>query len=57
MEKVGTKKRQKRKLSKANQYERFLETVRRLGIDEQKSRESFERTFEKIVPRRTPRTT
>jgi hypothetical protein len=38
------------KPSKKNQYGRFLETVRDLGIDEQKSREAFERAFSKIVP-------
>jgi hypothetical protein len=29
---------------------RFLETARELGVDDQKSAEEFERTFEKIVP-------
>jgi hypothetical protein len=42
------------KPSKKNQYGRFLETVRNLGIDEQKSREAFERAFEKIVPPKRP---
>jgi hypothetical protein len=49
MEKVGAKQKQK-KPSKKHQYGRFLETVRDLGIDERKSREAFEKAFEKIVP-------
>ena len=49
MEKPGAKEKQK-KPSKKDQYGRFLKTVRNLGIDEKKSREAFERTFEKIVP-------
>jgi hypothetical protein len=38
------------KPSKKDQYERFVKTVRDLGIDEQKSREAFERAFSRIVP-------
>jgi len=49
MEKPGAKQKPK-KPSKKDQYGRFLETVRDLGIDERKSRESFERAFEKVVP-------
>jgi hypothetical protein len=41
------------KPNKKDQYGRFLETVRDLGIDEQKSREAFEQAFKKIVPPRT----
>jgi hypothetical protein len=37
-----------RKLSKKDQYERFVETARKLGCDE--SEEAFERQFRKIVP-------
>jgi hypothetical protein len=51
MEKPGAKPKQK-KPSKKDQYGRFLETVRDLGVDEKKSREAFERAFEKIVPAR-----
>jgi len=51
MENSGTKTKQK-KPSKKDQYGRFLETVRDLGIDEQKSRETFERAFKKLVPPR-----
>jgi hypothetical protein len=38
------------KLNEKEQYERFRQTVHQLGIDEKKSRESFERAFSKIVP-------
>jgi len=56
MAKIGTSKKTKRKSSPKKQYERFLETVRDLGIDERKSREAFERAFTKIVPaKRAPR--
>jgi hypothetical protein len=51
MEKPGAKPKQK-KPSKKDQYGRFLETVRDLGIDERKSREQFEGAFQKIVPPR-----
>jgi hypothetical protein len=37
-----------KKMTKAEQSERFKETARKLGADE--SGETFERTFEKIVP-------
>jgi hypothetical protein len=50
MEKVGTNK--NKKPSKKDQYERFQETARELGIDNKEDAESFERTFEKIVPPR-----
>jgi hypothetical protein len=36
------------KKSKKAQYERFVETARELGCDE--NEEAFERAFEKIVP-------
>ena len=38
------------KPSKKDQYERFQQTARDLGIDEKEGAEAFERTFEKIVP-------
>lgn len=37
-----------RKLTKAQQSERFKETARALGVDE--SAEAFERALERIVP-------
>jgi hypothetical protein len=49
MAKVGEKRKQK-KPSKKDQYGRFLETVRNLGVAEKESRETFERAFSKIVP-------
>jgi hypothetical protein len=38
----------KRKMTKAEQSERFKETARRLGADE--SGEAFERAFKRIAP-------
>jgi len=52
MAKAGTKKKQKPKVSKKEQYERFLEIARKLGCDE--SEEAFERSFKKIVPAKRP---
>lgn len=42
------------KPSKKDQYERFQQTARDLGVDDQKSAEAFERAFEKIVPAKRP---
>lgn len=42
----------KTRLSKKAQYERFVETARKLGCDE--SEEAFEAAFEKIVPPKMP---
>jgi hypothetical protein len=46
----------KRKMTKAEQSERFKETARTLGADE--SGEAFKRAFERVVPpkhiKRTP---
>jgi hypothetical protein len=55
MEKQGEKPK-KAKPSKKDQYERFQQTARDLGVDDEQSAERFERAFEKIVPvrRRTP---
>jgi hypothetical protein len=39
-----------KKPNKKVQYERFQEAAHGLGIDNEKSAESFERAFEKIVP-------
>jgi hypothetical protein len=49
MEKTGEKKNQK-KPSKNEQYERFQQTAREFGVDDEKSAETFERAFKKIVP-------
>ena len=49
MEKRGEKEKQK-KPSKKEQYERFQETARNLGIDDEESAKTFERAFKKIVP-------
>jgi hypothetical protein len=50
MGKAGEKQKRKPKMTDAREYERFVETARKLGCDE--SEEAFERTFEKIVPPR-----
>jgi hypothetical protein len=42
----------KTKPSKKDQYERFQETARDLGVDDEESAQRFERVFEKIVPPR-----
>ena len=36
--------------SKKDQYERFQQTARDLGVDDPASAEAFERAFRKIVP-------
>ena len=38
------------KPSKKDQYERFQQTARDLGVDDEDSAETFERAFAKIVP-------
>lgn len=38
------------KPTKKAQYERFKETARELGIDNERSAAEFERAFKKIVP-------
>jgi hypothetical protein len=50
MEKVGEKKKQKP--NKKDQYERFQEAARKLGVDDENSAETFERAFSRIVPAR-----
>jgi hypothetical protein len=42
------------KPSKKSQYERFQQTVRELGVDDEQSAETFERAFSKIVPPKRP---
>jgi hypothetical protein len=46
----GKKKKPKSKPRKKKQYERFQETARDLGVDDEKSAETFERTFARILP-------
>jgi hypothetical protein len=48
MEKAGTKK--SPKPSKKDQYERFEQAARDLGVDNEESAQKFERAFDKIVP-------
>jgi hypothetical protein len=48
MEKTAEKK--KPKPSKKDQYERFQQTARDLGVDDEQSGEAFEHAFKKIVP-------
>ena len=55
MEKTGEKK--NKKPSKKDQYERFQQTARDLGIDDEKSAEAFEHAFQKIVPPKRPPST
>jgi hypothetical protein len=44
--------------NKKEQFGRFQETARELGVDDPKSAADFERAFEKIVPpKRAPRDT
>jgi hypothetical protein len=51
MHKSGEKK--QAKPSKKEQYERFQQTARELGVDNQEGEEAFERAFEKIIPPKT----
>ena len=50
MEKAATKKKQKPKASKKEQYERFQQTAHELGIDNEESAMAFECAFKKIIP-------
>jgi hypothetical protein len=51
MEETGTKQKQK-KPSKKDQYERFQEAARKLGVDNEDGGQAFEAAFAKIVPTR-----
>jgi hypothetical protein len=51
MEKAARKTAAKPK-NKKEQYERFQKTARELGVDDEESARTFERTFSKIVPPR-----
>jgi hypothetical protein len=42
------------KPNKKDQYERFQKTARELGVDDEQSAQTFERSFAKIVPARKP---
>jgi hypothetical protein len=51
MGKAGEKQKRTPKIKDKRQYERFVETARKLGCDERE--EAFEREFVKIVPPKT----
>lgn len=48
MGKAGEKQKRKPKEKDKRQYERFVETARKLGVDE--TPEAFDRAFRKIIP-------
>jgi hypothetical protein len=48
MGKAGEKQKRTPKITDKRQYERFVETARKLGVDE--SEEAFDRAFRKILP-------
>jgi hypothetical protein len=52
MGKAGEKQKRTPKIKDKRQYERFVETARKLGCDE--SEEAFERAFGQIVPPKRP---
>ncbi len=52
MGKAGEKQKLTSKIKDKRQYERFVETARKLGCDE--NEENFERAFKKIVPPKQP---
>lgn len=54
MGKPGEKQKKTPATKDKRQYERFVETARELGIDDEKSAEAFDRAFEKIVPPKRP---
>jgi hypothetical protein len=47
MGKAGTKQKRKPKVTDKRQFERFVETARKLGVDE--SEDAFDRAFRKII--------
>jgi hypothetical protein len=53
MGKAGEKQKRTPKTTDKREYERFVETARKLGCDE--SEEAFEQAFKKIVPPKLPR--
>jgi hypothetical protein len=52
MGKAGEKQKRKPKIADKRQYERFVETARKLDCDE--SEEAFENTFKRIIPPKVP---
>ena len=52
MGKAGEKQKRTPKNQDKREYERFVETARKLGCDE--NEEEFERAFKKIVPPKQP---
>ena len=52
MGKAGEKQKRKPKMTDKQQYERFVETARKLQCDERE--DEFERKFAKIVPPKSP---
>jgi hypothetical protein len=48
MGKAGTKQKRKPKEKDKRQYERFVETARKLGVDE--NPEALDRAFKKLAP-------
>jgi hypothetical protein len=53
MGKAGEKQKRTPKTTDKREYERFVETARKLGCDE--SEEAFDRAFRKIVPAKNAR--
>jgi hypothetical protein len=51
MGKAGEKQKRTPKTKDKQEYERFVETARKLGCDE--SEEAFKKVFEKIIPPRS----
>jgi hypothetical protein len=52
MGKAGVKQKRTPKTTDKRQFERFVSTARKLGVDE--SEEAFDRAFKKIVPPKRP---
>jgi hypothetical protein len=50
MAKAAKQKTAEKPRNKKDQYERFQQTARNLGIDDKESAEAFEGAFKKIVP-------
>jgi transposase-like protein len=53
MEKAGTRQKRRPRLTDKKQSERFKETARKLGADE--NRDAFEKAFAKLVPAKRPK--
>jgi hypothetical protein len=50
MAKAATPKRTAKPKNKQDQYERFQQTARDLGVADEESAQRFDRTFSRIVP-------